>query len=168
MLEKFTELDIILIAGNYNSGKSLIANKYFSNRKRINRNEIRRSMKVMMDHGKPWVPGDFNKDLEKLVKHMELMLYRYLLSQKIQIIIDNTSLNPGKRFPYIKEAQQMRRSIGCIFVDVPLDVLISRNHRRPEGERLPDEVLESLDATIKLPTPEEGFALVKVLSMDNK
>lgn len=163
MHDSFTAMDIILICGNYNAGKSVLAHKYFRKRMRINRNEIRRSLKEMLTHGQPWIPGDFDESLEQLVQHTEMSLLQYLMQQNEKIVIDNTSISKSKRWPYIREARSQRKTIGCIYIDVSLETVLSRNRRRTPEERMPEQVLLGLDAGAQPPTEEEGFDLIKII-----
>ena len=163
MLEDFANLDVMLVCGNYHSGKELLVKKYFESFKRINRNEIRQSLKTMLSHGKPWVPGDYNEKLESIVKSTEFMLFSYLLEQNQKVVIDNTSITRRNRFQYIKEAQQHKKLIGCIFVDVPLESILDRNNRSQDIEKMPEKVLTDIDFKKELPDKDEGFDTIRIL-----
>lgn len=50
----------------------------------------------------------------------------------------------------------------AVWIDVPLEVALSRNRRRREDHQVPDAALRSVFAMLEQPTVEEGFARVIV------
>jgi len=164
MADEFSSTDIVLVCGNYNSGKTTIAKKYFGQRMRINRNEIRRFLKHMSSHGEKWTPSDYNAETGPLVKHIEFAVMRDFLGRNKKIVIDNTSLTRESRKRYLVEAKNLKKTIGCLFVQVPIEELISRNRTRSEEERVPERVLVDLYSKTEPPTSAEGFAVVRRIS----
>ena len=159
----FDTMQIVLVCGNYASGKSTLAAKYFPKFKRVNHSEIRRFIRTMTEHGKAWSASDYDSEMENLVKRIETAIMNFHLERKGQIIVDNTCMSRESRRKYIQEAKMRKLSIGCVFVDVPVNELLKRNRARPEGVRVPDNVISMLHAKTELPTTAEGFNLVTVV-----
>ena len=66
MYDKLKNYDIVLVIGNYGAVKSYTVKTYFSERKRINRLEMRQMLKSMTEHGKGWDPIGWDEDTEGL------------------------------------------------------------------------------------------------------
>lgn len=160
----FDTMQIVLVCGNYASGKSLLSAKYFPNFKRVNHAEIRRFIRTMTEHGKKWNPSDYDSEMENLVKRIETVIMNYYLERKGHIIVDNTCVNKESRRKYIQEAKMRKLSIGCIFIDVQVEELLRRNRARSDESRVPENVISMLHAKTELPTTGEGFNLVRIIS----
>lgn len=161
MIQDFHKYDIVLIVGNYGSGKSSLAREYFRDRKRVDRHEIRHHLKAMTGHGARWTSDDWDEDLEGLIKRIEYDLIVHLLERNQKILIDNTSLTIKSRKRYIEHARRFHKSIACIFLDRDSDTLIKQNPRREYP--VPDSVIVQLFARTEIPTAEEGFSQVLVM-----
>jgi predicted kinase len=159
----FDTMQIVLVCGNYASGKSILAAKYFPNFKRVNHGEIRRFIRTMTEHGRAWTARDYDSEMENLVKRIETAIINYYLERKAHVIVDNTCINKESRKKYIQEAKMRKLSIGCVFIDVAAEELIRRNRARPEGTRVPENVISMLAAKTELPTTGEGFNLVRIV-----
>lgn len=160
---KWKNLQVILICGNYNSGKSMLANTHFKEWKRINRNEIRRFIRKMTSHGEEWKAADYSPEMEHLVKHIEINMFRYYLEKGEKVVIDSTSISKKNRERYLAEIKRFKCSCGCIFMDLPISTLIQRNRRRPPEEQVPEQVLSTLHVKRELPELEEGYQLIRVI-----
>jgi predicted kinase len=161
MIEDLHKYDIVLIVGNYGSGKSSLAREYFRDRKRIDRHEIRHHLKAMLEHGARWTQEDWDEDLEGLIKRIEYDLIVHLLERNQKIIIDNTSLTVRSRKRYIEHAKKFHKSIACIYLDRESSTLIEQNRNREFS--VPDSVIVQLFARTEVPSVEEGFAQVLIL-----
>jgi len=164
-LTKFHSLDIILVCGLPGSGKSHFSRTFFrdTGRKRINRKEIRRLLYEMTTFGEKWSEELFNKHDESLVKHVERKMLEHLLQNKQKVLIDNTSVTSSSRKTYIDAAKQLRKTIGVIFLKIPVQKCLERNRSREDP--IPDMVISNLSAAMELPKREEGFE--EVLVIDN-
>ena len=162
-LVAFQDLDVVLICGLPGSGKSHFAGTYFkdSDRKRINRKEIRRLLYEMMNFGAPWREELFSEKDEFLVKHVERKIIEHLLQDRGSALIDNTSISSSSRRNYINIARQMKRNIGVIFLNIPLLTCIERNRSR--ADHVPDRVISNLSAAIDLPENNEGFKQILIV-----
>ena len=92
---------------------------------------------------------------------------RYLLEQRVAIgravtYIDATNLTPEEREPYLAIGRAWGCDVEAVFFDVPLDVCLERNARRPRT--VPGEALAKMAAKLAPPSVEEGFALVTVVT----
>ena len=161
MIEDLHKYDIVLIVGNYGSGKSALAREYFRDRKRVDRHEIRHHLKAMLEHGARWTQEDWDEDLEGVIKRIEYDLIVHLLERNQKIIIDNTSLTVKSRKRYIEHAKKFRKSIACIYLDKDSSTLIEQNRSREFS--VPDSVIVQLFARTEVPSVEEGFAQVLIL-----
>ena len=161
MIEDLHKYDIVLIVGNYGSGKSSLAREYFENRKRVDRHEIRHHLKAMTEHGTRWTPDDWDEDLEGLIKRIEYDLIVHFLERDQKIIIDNTSLTVKSRKRYIEHAKKFHKSIACIYLNRDSTTLIEQNRSREFP--VPDSVIVQHFARTEVPSVEEGFAQVLIL-----
>ncbi|UCB45177.1 MAG: AAA family ATPase [Spirochaetota bacterium] len=160
MKEELDKFDIILIVGNYGSGKSSLAKKHFPDRKRINRYEIRRYLKEMTEYGERWVSDDWNEDIEGLIKHIENDIIYYYLERNQKILIDNTSVTKKSRKRYIDCAQKFHKSVACVFINPDISVVMKQNRMREFP--VPDRVIVDLYSKTELPEQSEGFDKVMI------
>ncbi len=159
-LSRFHRLDLVLVCGLPGSGKSHFSSAFFkhTSRKRVNRKEIRRLVFEMTNFGEEWHEKDFTNVDEFLVKHAERRIIEHLLQNGQQVLIDNTSVSATSRGTYLKIAAQLKKSIGVIFLDVPLEKCLSRNRERTDP--IPEPVISNLLAAVDRPTKAEGFGEV--------
>ena len=162
-LTTFQPLDIILVCGLPGSGKSVFSKQYFaeSGRDRVNRKEIHRLLYEMIHFGKRWTETEFDALDEHLVKHVERKIIEQLLQNKQKVLVDNTSVSESSRKSYVAIAEQMHKSIGAIFLQIPPATCLQRNREREDP--VPERVISNLAAAIDLPRTEEGFKAVLVL-----
>ncbi len=162
-LSQFQALDIILVCGLPGSGKSVFSRQFFANsgRDRVNRKEIHRLLYEMIHFGKRWTEQEFDALDEHLVKHVERKIIEQLLQKKQKVLVDNTSVSGSSRKTYLGIAQQMRKTIGAIFLNTSPATCLQRNREREDP--VPERVISNLAATIDLPKTEEGFKAVLVL-----
>jgi len=162
---RFDQLNMILVCGLPGSGKSHFSRSYFQNtdRKRINRKEIRRHLYEMLNFGAKWSEEYFNESDEFLVKHVERKTIEHLLQGNQKLLVDNTSVTRSSREAYVQLAKRMRCSVGVIFLDTPLKLCLERNMQGHDP--IPAVALTNLSAALELPTEDEGFR--EVLIIDN-
>jgi predicted kinase len=161
MIQDFDKYDIVLIVGNYGSGKSQIARELFRQRKRVDRHDIRHHLKEMTEHGDRWSPADWDEDLEGLIKHIEYDLIVHFLERNEKIVIDNTSLTRESRKRYIEYARKFHRSIACIYLKRDGPTLLEQNKSREYS--VPEPVIVQLLARTEEPSPDEGFGTVVIM-----
>jgi len=163
-LTRFQSLDVVLICGLQGAGKSHFAKTYLSEggRKRINRKEIRRLLYEMTNFGEEWKEEYFNEQDEVLVNHVERKILEHLLQNRHRVLVDNTNVDVEARAPYLSTAKRSGKTIGVIFLDLPLKVCLERNRARED--RLSEAVITNLYAQLELPTKDEGFKELLILN----
>ncbi len=160
-LKTSENVDILLIGGLQGAGKSSLATRWFQDRKRVNRDEIR-AFYVKMTTGRDWTQAEWTPKMEPLVTKIEMNTLRHELSQGNQVVIDNTLIHEGLREPYIKLAKEMGKTIGCIFLALPIDYCQEKNRARELT--IPDDVLMQFYREMTLPKPAEGLDHIQVLN----
>jgi len=162
-LEKFRDLDVVLVCGLPGSGRSQFVSEHFkdSGRNRVNRKELHRLLYEMIHFGGQWSEAKFDALDEFLVKHVERKIIEHLLQNKQKLVVDNTSVSAESRKAYLGIAQQMHKSIGVIFLHTPAAACLERNRASPDP--VPERVIANLAAAIDLPRAEEGFREILVL-----
>jgi predicted kinase len=160
-LAEMNQYDIVLVIGNYGSGKSELARTHFRHRKRVDRHEIRHHLTEMTEHGRKWTPEDWDEDLEGLIKRIEHDLIVHFLEKGAKLLIDNTSLTVSSRKRYIQAAQRYHKSIACVFLKKDVSTLLENNRKREFP--VPESAIVKGFAGTEEPTREEGFAKILVL-----
>ena len=160
---RFDSLHVLLVCGLPASGKSHFSKSRFQNsdRKRINRKEIRRHLYEMLNFGGKWAEENFNESDEFLVKHVERKTIEHLLQGKHKLLIDNTSVTRSSREAYVQLARRMHCNVGVIFLDTPLKLCLERNAQRQDP--VPGLAITNLAAALELPTEDEGFRQIMIL-----
>lgn len=156
-LTKIHGMDIVILCGIYGAGKMEFARKYFLGRERsrISRSDIRRAMYEMANFGEHWTPERFSEENDSLVKHIERKTVEHFLHFKKNVLVINTFATKKSRRGIIEMARQMKRSIGAIFLNRPLDQCIARNAE--SSLPVPQEVVYALHHRVELPDKSEGF-----------
>ena len=93
--------------------------------------------------------------------NLRSMLKARLLARRPLNYVDATNLTPHDRHSWIKLAMDYGYEVHAVFFDVPLEVCLERNHRRPRV--VSDEVMRQMSAKLKAPTFDEGFAKITVV-----
>jgi predicted kinase len=163
-LSRFDRLDIILICGLYGSGKNEFAAKHFlgKDRSRISRSDIRKHMYEMTHFGEKWEAGRFSEENDALVKHIERRIVEHFLQLKKHILIINTYVTKKSRHGIIEAAHQMKKTVGAIFLNRPLEESLERNKHNVVV--VPQEVLYNMHHRIELPDKSEGLDEVAVVT----
>jgi predicted kinase len=156
-LGRFQSLDIVVVCGLPASGKSHFAGAHFSGtgRLRVNRKELRRLLFEMTHFGQKWSEKDFASSDEFLVKHVERKIIEHFLQNHQKLLIDNTSMSRESRKSYLTIARQAGKSIGVIFLDIPVARCLERNRTREDS--IPERVISQLEAEKELPDIAEGY-----------
>ena len=163
-LTKMHGMHIILLCGIYGSGKMEFARKYFlgKERSRVSRSEIRKAMFEMANFGEHWTPERFSEENDSLVKHIERKTVEHFLHFKKNVLVINTFATKKSRRGIIETARQLKRTIGAIFLNRPLEQCLARNSQ--SSLPVPQEVLYALHHRIELPEKGEGFDDVLVVN----
>ena len=94
--------------------------------------------------------------------------------ENILLVIDDNNYYQSMRYEYYQLAR--KHTIGfcqIYFRPKSIDNILSNNQKRPEGERIPDEVIKKMDSKIEPPNPFENsweqFSFsINVEVIDNK
>ncbi|OHD65709.1 MAG: hypothetical protein A2176_13830 [Spirochaetes bacterium RBG_13_51_14] len=163
-LSKLERLNIVLVCGLYGSGKNEFAAKYFldKDRSRVSRSDIRKAMYEMIHFGDRWEANRFTEENDALVKHIERKVVEHFLQLKKNILIINTFATKKSRKSIVDIARQLKRTIGAIYLQRPLEQCLERN--KQSAVVVPPEVIYSLSHRIELPEKSEGFDEVMILA----
>lgn len=93
--------------------------------------------------------------------NLRSMLKARLLARRPLNYVDATNLTPHDRHSWIKLAKDFGYEVHAVFFDVPLEVCLERNQRRPRV--VSDDVMRQMSAKLKPPTFDEGFAKITVV-----
>jgi len=93
--------------------------------------------------------------------NLRSMLRARLLARRPLNYVDATNLTPHDRQSWIKLAKDFGYEVQAVFFDVPLEVCLERNHRRPR--LVSDDVMQKMSDKLKPPTFEEGFSKITVV-----
>lgn len=156
--------NIVLLGGLYGSGKTEFALKNFKNhsRYRISRSEIRKLMFEMTNFGTQWTADKFTEEDDVLVKHVERKILEHYLHNKRNVLIVNTFVTPESRSRFLKLARDLKRTIGMVFLDIPVDICIKNNENKSSG--VPDYIVHQLSNKKVLPSRKEGFDEVLIVA----
>ncbi len=156
-IDKFKKFNMVLLCGLYGAGKTRFAEMYFkgTGRYRISRSEIRKLMYEMTSFGESWSSEMFKEEDDILIKHVERKITEHYLHNTRNVLIINTFVTKSSRMRFIKLAKDMKKTIGAIFLDTPLEKCRMQNE---EGKvQAPEIVLNTLNMQKELPSVKEGF-----------
>jgi predicted kinase len=108
-----------------------------------------------------WSEKEFTSVDEGLVKQIERKLLENLLQNDQKILVDNTSVSVASRKSYLQLATQMKKTIGVVFMNTPVQICMERN--RKKSDPVPDRIISNLAAAIELPDTREGFKEVAIV-----
>jgi tRNA uridine 5-carbamoylmethylation protein Kti12 len=160
---RFANVDILLLAGLYGSGKTEFARKYFADkgRSRISRSEIRKLLYEMTTFGEKWDAKHFSEQDDILVKHIERKIIEHFTHNKRKIILINTFVTKKSRRAHIENAKKSNKTIGIVFLNTPLRVCLDQNEQYSKG--VPATVINTLFPRIELPEKSEGFNDIEII-----
>ena len=93
-----------------------------------------------------------------------LLRLRLLTGQRVTYV-DATNLTRRERAGYFAIARRFGCCVEVLYFDVPLEVCLARNRRRPR--QVPEEKIREMAARLEPPHPEEGFRRITVLRDTN-
>lgn len=156
-------IDLVLVAGVQGSGKTTLTKDLFRDRVRVNLDEIRFFYKRMTTGGE-WGNHDWRPAIEPLFRKIEEDCLRFNLAQGQPVVVDNTNTSRRSRAHYVGIARSLGRSVGLLFLDLPLDTCLVRNRGR--SVRVPEPVVEEFFTSRELPAGDEGFDVLRIVSAD--
>lgn len=167
-MDKIHNCNIVLLGGLYGSGKTEFALKHFMNRSRyrVSRSEIRKSLFEMANFGKKWTADMFTEEDDVLVKHVERKIIEHYLQNKRNVLDINTFTSVESRKRFITIAKDMNKTLGIVFLDVPVNICLKNNEAKLSG--VPAHVVQNLSNKKVLPSKHEGFSEVIILTDPNE
>jgi predicted kinase len=161
-LDKLHGCSIVLLGGLYGAGKTEFAVKHFRNksRYRISRLEIRKHIFEMTNFDKKWTADMFSEEDDVLVKHVERKIIEHYLQNKRNVLVINTFTSVQSRLRFINIAKDMNKTVGIVFLDIPLDICLKNIERKSTG--IPAHVVQNLSNKKVLPSKKEGFSEVVI------
>ena len=160
LVDSVRELDLVLVAGVQGSGKTTITTGLFRDRVRVNLDEIRFFYKRMTTGG-VWTSDDWRPAIEPLFRKIEDDVLRFNLQSGQRVVVDNTNISRKSRAHYLALAKALGKSIGLIFLDLPLDTCLTRNRSR--SAFVPEPVIAEFFQMREMPDADEGFDRLHVV-----
>lgn len=154
-------VDLLLLGGPQGSGKSSLATQWFRDRRRVNRDSIR-EFYVRMTRGEAWRADHWSPAMEPLVTEVEMAVLRKELADGNRVVVDNTNITQELRQPYIELARELGKTVGCLFLALPLEYCLEKNQARERT--IPDQILADYYRSMELPRPGEGLDFVQVVN----
>ena len=98
--------------------------------------------------------------------NLRSMLRARLIARRPLNYVDATNLTPHERHSWIRLAKDYGYEVQAVYFDVPLDVCLERNRKRP---RVVEEgVMRRMAEKLKVPTFEEGFSKITMVRVRTK
>ena len=132
-------MEVILLVGIAASGKTTFCKQFFSNHFRISLDEI-----------------------EKHSRTKQAQIFENNLKLGKNIIIDDTNLTRKIRSMHIKLAKKYDAELKAIFFNYSMDRIELQNSKREKS--LPNYVLFSMKKQLEVPSEEEGFDFIQILT----
>lgn len=142
--KKLMKPSLMLMCGLARSGKSTWIRKNFKNDVVVCPDRIR---KLIFGH-------QFHKDAEDFVWAFAKGMTKLILEQGKNVIIDATNLNSFTRHEWYKIAKDYDAKITVIWVKTSLKECKRRNAKSPEGEKLPENVLDGMASIFENPVED--------------
>ena len=163
-MDQLHKCNIVLLGGLYGAGKTGFAVKHFINRSRyrVSRSEIRRLLYEMTNFDKKWTADKFTEEDDVLVKHVERKIVEHYLQNKRNVLVVNTFTSLESRKRFITIARDMKKTIGIVYLDVPVEVCQKNNEAASSG--IPAYVVQNLSNKKVLPSKNEGFNEVVIVT----
>lgn len=112
----------------------------------------------------------FDREDEQRFQGMVFEMLRHVLRLRLRAgmprtWIDATNLSPHERKPIVKIAREYGYPACALFFDVPLEVCLQRNQRRPR--LVEEDVIRRMAAKLRPPRLREGFAAMARITGDD-
>ena len=98
--------------------------------------------------------------------NLRSMLRARLIARRPLNYVDATNLTPHERHSWIRLAKDYGYEVQAVYFDVPLEVCLERNRKRP---RVVEEgIMRRMAEKLKVPTFDEGFSKITVVRVRSK
>lgn len=102
---------------------------------------------------------------DSVLSHVKITA-RVLLKGDYDVTIDATHLTPASRKGWVGLARELSTTIYCLWQNVSTAIAMERNQNRPEGQIVPQNVMEGMVFQYVPPSTNEGFNRVIPISGD--
>lgn len=143
---------LTLMAGLARSGKSTWIKKNAKDDVVVCPDRIR---KLIFGH-------QFHRDAEDFVWAYAKGMAKLILEQGKNVLIDATNLNYSTREQWYRIALDYKANIRVVWVKTSLKECKERNRKSPEGERLPEDVLERMATMFENPTEDIKYDVARI------
>ena len=152
------KLCLYMMIGLPASGKTTCANNIVKTLS----GEGRQIVRVSNDSiGKLMTGHNFCKNAGGFILASTELFVRYILSQGVNVVLDNTSLTVFSRSKWFDIAREYNADVIGYFLNLSLDVCIERNKTRKES--VPEEVIREMFDKMEIPDNDsECFELLRV------
>lgn len=162
-LDAVRDVDLVLVAGVQGSGKTTLTRAGFTDRVRVNLDEIRHFYKRMTVGG-DWRSDDWRPAMEPLYRQIEDDCLRFNLTAGNRVVCDNTNITRKSRAHYLAMARALKKSIAILFLDQPLDTCLDRNRHR--AAYVPEPVINEFFQMREMPSVDEGFDALHIVGLE--
>lgn len=142
------------------AGKSTLARQQV----KASRCRGRSCSRVCRDELAEMLDGGFEERNRDLVRHLEFEAVDGLIKLGSDAVLDRTSLTREGREKWLEYEGVI---LAAVVVVVTEQLARERNARRPQAQRVPDARVDRMAGLFELPTLEEGFDVVTVLTVDH-
>jgi predicted kinase len=104
----------------------------------------------------------FHRDAEDFVWAYAKGMAKLILEQGKNVLIDATNLNYSTREQWYRIALDYKANIRVVWVKTSLKECKERNRKSPEGERLPEDVLERMAIMFENPTEDIKYDVARI------
>jgi predicted kinase len=98
----------------------------------------------------------FHTNAEGYVINDAKNIVRLLLSQGKSVVLDSTATTYDLRCSWRKVTNEFCAVYSIVVLTTPVDVCLKLNSKRPEGKKVPDEVINRMNAAYHDPDLWEG------------
>jgi predicted kinase len=105
-------------------------------------------------------PGE-QRFQDLIFSNLRSMLRARLIARRPLNYVDATNLTPHDRHSWIKLAKDFGYEVQAVYFDVPLEVCLERNQRRPRV--VSEDVMRKMASKLKPPNFDEGFSKITVV-----
>lgn len=106
----------------------------------------------------------FDQTIEEATKHVDKRLKDLVMSGEQMIIIDRTNLKKEKRQELCRDLRFHNYKVYAIVFPKPDDKELRRRLDARPGKIIPEEVMSEMLTSFEVPTKDEGFNDVIILS----
>ena len=97
----------------------------------------------------------FHGPVEGLVWAFAQGMARMLLLQNRDVLLDATNVTASRRAPWIRLVNELQCELEVVLVATEFGTCVERNNGSPEGEKVPEDVLDRMRQSFEYPARDE-------------